>query len=195
MSSADAETAPRADEDADAQVQASTSGTANLLRASSTILGLLTRQQTEGQDGIRYRNFPGPGTGGSLTYRSSVRGRVCSRVCSHLGAVVPESPYRAVCVCRLQIHNCVAENIVFGPDCEYPYHFCALTGNVALAMFLYLHGVPCSQVIRIASFRSGVVLGLILVGSTIALQLKSVAACSAAWWNLCAELTQQSRTT
>ena len=50
MSSANADAGPRVD---DADAQTLVSGADNPMRASNTILDLLTKQRTEGQDGIR----------------------------------------------------------------------------------------------------------------------------------------------
>ena len=37
---------------------------------------------------------------------------------------------------------------------KLPYHFCAVTGNVNLAAFLYLRRVPCTKGITIANFAA-----------------------------------------
>ena len=37
---------------------------------------------------------------------------------------------------------------------KLPYHFCAVTGNVNLAAFLYLRQIPCTKGITIANFAA-----------------------------------------
>ena len=55
--------------------------------------------------------------------------------------------------CRLQFHNVCAEKLTLTEDCAYPYHFCALSGNMALAFFFYVHGVPAASTVHVASFK------------------------------------------
>ena len=52
---------------------------------------------------------------------------------------------------RLGLFSSIAERIQL---LQYPYHFCALTADSSLALYLYAHGVPCNDELSIASFSA-----------------------------------------
>lgn len=54
-------------------------------------------------------------------------------------------------LCRLSFNPEIADSITLE---KLPYHYCAVTGNVNLAAFLYVQKVPFSKGITIANFAA-----------------------------------------
>lgn len=57
----------------------------------------------------------------------------------------------AECACRLSFHQELLSAVGFNSS---PYHYCAVTGDTELAVYLYSKGIEMSSNITVASFSA-----------------------------------------